>query len=153
MEVTAAGSNYWQRFVEMIDDDGLRDPIFASPLTAASPDAKEKCDAVVYPWMLTHTRAEIWERARNAHAMVAPLYTAVDLFNDQNLRNRGFWTEIEHSELGRLPMIGRPYMLSETPWELRHPAPCLGQHTDSILMEIGFDDSEIARLRIEGVVA
>ncbi|MCA9852270.1 MAG: CoA transferase [Dehalococcoidia bacterium] len=153
VEVTAAGGNYWQRFVAMIDDDALRDPIFASPAAVAIPEAKERCDAVVYPWMLTHTRADIWKKARKVHAMVAPLYDAVDLFNDQNLRDRGFWTEIEHGESGTLPMIGRPYILSETPWEIRRPAPRLGEHTDAILSELGFENQAIASLRADGVVA
>jgi crotonobetainyl-CoA:carnitine CoA-transferase CaiB-like acyl-CoA transferase len=153
VEVTATGGNYWQRFVDMIDDDGLREPIFASPAAVAIPEAKERADAVVYPWMLTHTRADIWERARKAHAMVAPLYDAVDLFNDRNLRDRGYWTEIEHAQLGRLPMVGRPYVLNKTPWEIRQPAPCLGQHTDAVLGEIGFEAQEIGALRESGAVA
>jgi crotonobetainyl-CoA:carnitine CoA-transferase CaiB-like acyl-CoA transferase len=153
VEVTAAGGNYWQRFVEMIDDDGLRDPIFANPATAATPEAKERADAVVYPWMLTHTRAEIWARARTAHAMVAPLFDAVDLFHDTNLRERGYWDEIKHAELGKLPMIGRPYILGQTPWELRRPAPRLGEHTDAILSELGYGNAECAALRASRAVA
>jgi crotonobetainyl-CoA:carnitine CoA-transferase CaiB-like acyl-CoA transferase len=146
VEVTAGAGNYWQRFVEMIDDDRLRDPKWLDPAWMVTPAAKEEAEAIVYPWMLSHTRHEVWEAARRSHAMVAPLYTARDLVDDPVLRRRGLWTEIEHAVLGRLPMIGRPYMLERTPWRIRSAAPLLGEHTEAVLRELGYDDARIASI-------
>ncbi len=153
VEVTATAGNYWRRFVEMVDDDTLRDPKWDNPAIGFDPNAKGEADAVVYPWMVSRTSAEVWEEARNAHALVAPLYSGLDLFNDQNFHERGLWTEVEHPELGKLPMLGRPYMFEHTPWRVRSAAPRLGEHTDSILAEVGFDATRISSLRSEGVVA
>ncbi len=133
VEVTAASGDYWARFVEMLDDNRLRQPRWSSPLTARDPAAKEEVDAIVYPWMLARTRAEVWEAARRARAMVAPLYTGADLYADAVLHERGLWAEAEHALLGRLPMLGRPYLLEQSPWRLRHPAPRLGEHTGVVL--------------------
>ncbi len=152
VEVTASAGNYWNRFAEMIDDDTLRDPKWNNPAIGFDPNAKSEADAVVYPWMLSRTSGEVWEAARKAHALVAPLYTGMDLYEDKNFRERGIWTEVEHSELGRLQMLGRPYMFEHTPWRVRSAAPRLGEHTDSILREAGFDAGRIAGLRNEGVV-
>ena len=105
--------------------DRLRDPKWLDPAWMVTPAAKEEAEAIVYPWMLSHTRHEVWEAARRSHAMVAPLYTARDMVDDPVLRRRGLWTEIEHVVLGRLPMIGRPYMLERTPWRIRSAAPSL----------------------------
>jgi len=49
---------------------------------------------------------------------------------------------------GPLTVPGAPYQLSTTPWTLRAPAPCLGQHTAEVLAEIGLDAAALAR---EGV--
>jgi crotonobetainyl-CoA:carnitine CoA-transferase CaiB-like acyl-CoA transferase len=68
LEVTAALSNYWQRFVEMVGDDTLRDPRFLDPAAALDPALKEVADAVVYPWFLGRTRADVWEAARAGYA-------------------------------------------------------------------------------------
>jgi crotonobetainyl-CoA:carnitine CoA-transferase CaiB-like acyl-CoA transferase len=151
VEVTATFGSYWQRFVEMIDDDALRDSKWLNPAWMLDPAAKEEADGIVYPWMLSRTRAEIWEAARRARAMVAPLYTAEDLFNDPVLRERGLWTEIEHQVLGRLPMLGRPYVLERTPWRIRRPAPTLGEHTEAVLRELGYDSATIARIAAEPI--
>lgn len=135
VEVTATAGAYWARFVEMINDDALRAPTWSNPATLIDPASKELVDAIVYPWMLARTRHEVWAEARRARAMVAPLWTGLDLRDDPVLRERGLWTEIEHATLGRVPMLGRPYILERTPWRLRTPAPILGADTDRVLRE------------------
>jgi crotonobetainyl-CoA:carnitine CoA-transferase CaiB-like acyl-CoA transferase len=146
VEVSAAGGNYWRRFVEMIDDDRLREPKWSDPATLMNPASMEEVDGIVYPWMLTRTRQEVWAEARRARAMVAPLFTAADLRDDPVLHERGLWTEIEHATLGRLPMLARPYVFERTPWRIRHPAPLLGEHTAAILHELGYDAARIAEI-------
>jgi crotonobetainyl-CoA:carnitine CoA-transferase CaiB-like acyl-CoA transferase len=153
VEVTASFGNYWQRFAEMIDDERFADPKWSDPMFAISPAAKEEADGIVYPWMLAHTREEVWAAARKSHALVAPLFTGEDIANDPVFRERGFWSEAEHALLGRFPMLGRPYMLEKTPWRLRRQAPTLGEHTDATLWELGLSRAETEALRREGVVA
>lgn len=153
VEVTAAGGEYWKRFAAMIGDPLLQDPKWLDPRTLTDAEARADLDATVYAWLLPKTRLEVWSAARRARALVAPLFTAIDLYNDPVFRERGLWTEVEHSVLGRFPMLGRPYTLEETPWRIRQAAPMLGQHTGPVLAEAGFTPSEIARLRDEGVAA
>jgi crotonobetainyl-CoA:carnitine CoA-transferase CaiB-like acyl-CoA transferase len=152
VELTASAGSYWRRFVEMIDDDTFRDPKWLNPALALDPRAKEEADAVVFPWMLTHARAEAWAAARENHVMMAPYYTGMDVYEDENFRARGLWTEIETPELGRAPMLGRPYIFEETPWRIRRPAPLLGGDTDSVLGEAGFPAERVAELRAQGVL-
>ncbi len=153
VEVTASFGNYWQRFVEMVDDDALRDPKWMEPATQANPDAKAECDSIVYPWMLSHTRAEIWAKARRVRAMVAPLNTGKEIFEDEVFRERGLWTEIHHATLGTLPMLGRPYIFEKTPWRIEKPAPMPGEHAAQVLADAGCSEAEVAEWREMGVVA
>ena len=146
VEVTASGGAYWDRFVDMLADDRLRDPKWKDPSWLSQPDARAEADAIVYPWMLARTRQEIWREARRARAMVAPVYTHVDLFEDPVFRERGLWTEVEHAVLGKFAMLGRPYILERTPWRVRRAAPMLGEHTRPVLEELGFGGDEIERI-------
>ena len=47
---------------------------------------------------------------------------------------------------------GRPFIMNETPWELRRPAPLLGQHNEEILATLGYSREEVVRLRQQGVI-
>ncbi len=153
VEMTASAGPYWHRFAEMIDRPDFKDPKWNDREWMTSPQAREEVDVALYPWLAERTRAEIWEAARNAHAILAPLFTAADLYEDPVFRERGLWTEVEHETLGRFPMLGRPYMLSETPWAIRRAAPTLGQDTDALLEEAGYDAAAVTELRRTGAVA
>jgi crotonobetainyl-CoA:carnitine CoA-transferase CaiB-like acyl-CoA transferase len=60
--------------------------------------------------------------------------------------------EAEHPGHGRVRMTGFPVKLGATPARLRRPAPALGEHTDQVLGELGYDAARLAELRASGVV-
>ena len=55
--------------------------------------------------------------------------------------------------MGQVRVDGLPARFSETPWQMTHGGPCLGEHTDEILMQL-LDKSpeEVEQLREEGVI-
>ena len=66
---------------------------------------------------------------------------------------RGALVECDHPIAGKVRVVGPPARLSETPADVRMPAPLLGQHTDEVLRErLRLDDKEIARLRSVGAI-
>ena len=84
--------------------------------------------------------------------LCAPLNTIEDLANDQHFIGRGAFAEIDHPAAGRLTYPGRPFVMSESPWEVRRPAPLLGQHNAEVLGEIGYGPEDVVRLRQQGVI-
>jgi crotonobetainyl-CoA:carnitine CoA-transferase CaiB-like acyl-CoA transferase len=70
-----------------------------------------------------------------------------DLLASPHLKARGFFATIDHPVAGTITMPGAPYRFGRTPWELRRPAPTLGQHTQEVLGPLGVD---VERLRAEG---
>ena len=84
--------------------------------------------------------------------LCGPLFTVDEVFDDPNFRARGFWELAEHEELGEVEFPGRPFLMSETPWELRRTAPLLGEHTAEVLGEAGYGAGEIDALAAAGVV-
>jgi crotonobetainyl-CoA:carnitine CoA-transferase CaiB-like acyl-CoA transferase len=94
----------------------------------------------------------VWQACQEQHVLCGPLYTVEDLFTDPVIRERGFFVECEHPNLGRFRMPGRPLIMSETPWALRRPAPLLGQQTEEVLGELGYGQADLAELRRNGTI-
>jgi crotonobetainyl-CoA:carnitine CoA-transferase CaiB-like acyl-CoA transferase len=71
---------------------------------------------------------------------------------DPAVRHHDLVREYDHPELGRLRMVGSPIVFSDT--RARDPGrpPTLGEHTEAILNELGYDDAAIADLRTRGVL-
>jgi crotonobetainyl-CoA:carnitine CoA-transferase CaiB-like acyl-CoA transferase len=50
------------------------------------------------------------------------------------------------------PVAKVPVWMSETPGSIRHRAPKLGEHTERIMSDLGYTESEIVELRAKGVI-
>ena len=61
-------------------------------------------------------------------------------------------TAVEHAVLGPMKVLGTPIKLSDTVASVRTAPPTLGQHTDSVLAELGVSADEIADLKSRSVV-
>jgi crotonobetainyl-CoA:carnitine CoA-transferase CaiB-like acyl-CoA transferase len=59
---------------------------------------------------------------------------------------------IDHPTIGPIRLAGVPVRFEKTPGSIRHAPPTLGQHTDEILGEFGYDAEAIEALRRRGVV-
>ena len=62
-------------------------------------------------------------------------------------------TEVEQPELGTVRQLGNPVKLSRTPADPTRPAPAFGEHTDEVLAEAGYSESEIAAMKDSGAAA
>jgi formyl-CoA transferase len=49
-------------------------------------------------------------------------------------------------------MVSGPVDFSETPWAAQGPAPELGQHTEEVLLELGYSWDDLERLKAQGVI-
>ena len=77
-----------------------------------------------------------------------PVATLAEMMQDPHVRHRGM---VVDGPEGRR-YLGNPIKLSDTPPDLRAPAPQLGAHTDAVLASLGYSASDVAGLRERGVV-
>jgi crotonobetainyl-CoA:carnitine CoA-transferase CaiB-like acyl-CoA transferase len=110
-------------------------------------------DEAVGGWFAARARDEALDTMRGAGVTAGPVYTIADAVCDEHFRKREIVVEVEDADLGAVPMHNIVPRLSESAGTWRWPAPKLGEHTDAVLTEAGFDDETIARLKEAGAVA
>jgi crotonobetainyl-CoA:carnitine CoA-transferase CaiB-like acyl-CoA transferase len=131
--------------------DMIADVRFAT--NSARIEHRALVDAAVGAWFAGKSREEALRLMREADVTAGPVYTIADAMADEHFREREIIVEVGDAELGGVPMHNIVPRLSRTPGVLRRPAPRLGEHTDAVLAEAGFDADAIARLRKEGGAA
>ena len=96
---------------------------------------------------------DLYHAAQEKRILFAPVSTMGYLLESEHLKARGFFVEVAHPETGRFKYPGAPYKLGETPWEIRSPAPTLGQHTEAVFCDgLGLSKTELGSLQQAGVV-
>jgi crotonobetainyl-CoA:carnitine CoA-transferase CaiB-like acyl-CoA transferase len=131
--------------------DMIEDERFAT--NSARVEHRTLVDEAVGAWFATKTRDEALRLMREAQVTAGPVYTIADAMADAHFREREIIVEVGDAELGGVPMHNIVPRLSRTPGVLRRPAPLLGEHTDAVLTEAGFDADAIAKLKREGGAA
>ena len=79
-----------------------------------------------------------------------PVSTYLEIAEDPQAWANGYLTTIPNEDGEPLPTVGLPAHLSRTPGSIRHLAPELGQHTEEVLLEAGYDWDELTALRDQG---
>jgi crotonobetainyl-CoA:carnitine CoA-transferase CaiB-like acyl-CoA transferase len=98
------------------------------------------------------TTAE-WIEALEAHDMIcAPCAGYADLVRDPQALENGYLLTVEHPTNGPTQIVGFPWKFSETPARAAPAAPELGQHTEEILLSLGYSWDEIGGLRDVGAI-
>ena len=83
---------------------------------------------------------------------VGRMLTLDELEHDPQIRARNMIVEVQAPGGEQVKQVGISIKLSETPGSIRSLAPKLGQHTDEIMSELGYNQHDIERWRSEGAI-
>jgi len=100
----------------------------------------------------TKTRDEWVEIMRQKDTCVAPVYSIDEVIFDPQVLERDMVVEIDHPKLGKVKQLGIPVKLSETPGAIRRLPPRRGEHTEEILLELGYTRQDIDELRAKEAI-
>jgi crotonobetainyl-CoA:carnitine CoA-transferase CaiB-like acyl-CoA transferase len=80
----------------------------------------------------------------------APVLTRSEVVQHPQVRENGIVVETEHPVAGPLRQARPAAQFSATPATIRQGAPLLGEHTEEVLIELGYSAAEIVELHAEG---
>ncbi len=97
-----------------------------------------------------HTKRELMTILNSLDVPCGPIMSTEDLANDEHVRGREMWVELDHPQRGTWYNVGMPIKLSDSPAVIKR-SPTLGEHTEEILKEVlGYADEKIAQLKTAG---
>jgi crotonobetainyl-CoA:carnitine CoA-transferase CaiB-like acyl-CoA transferase len=142
----------WLNLLRVIGREDLADdPRFASPSKRV--ENEEQANALVQEWVKTRTVEQVLTELEAARVPCAPILDIAQVVDDPHLLSRNMVLEVEQPDAGRIKVPGSVFKLSETPGEVKSPAPSLGQHNEEIYRGLlGYSKEEIASLREEGII-
>jgi crotonobetainyl-CoA:carnitine CoA-transferase CaiB-like acyl-CoA transferase len=139
----------WLQFSKLMDEPELADPKYIAQRT----DLADEIDALMIPWLVEHTKDEIYHQAQSMDPQipVSPVRTPEDLVNSPQFKARNFFLEVEHPIVGKGVYPGPPAKLWETPMQVTR-APLLGEHTEEILSRLGYTGKDLEKLKTEKII-
>jgi len=143
---------YWAEFCRAIGREEMAaDSRFSS--AEARTENKEALFRTLEDVFRTRTLAQ-WKAAFKKTSLIwSPIQRPDEAVRDPQARANGIFVPFQHPGLGRMRVVANPVRLSRTPASVRTPAPEFNQHTEEILLELGYDWESIARLKREKVIA
>ncbi|MFP6638663.1 MAG: CoA transferase, partial [Myxococcota bacterium] len=133
VSIACATDDEWRALSSVFAPELADDPRFA---TAADRKANEdELDRQLESWVQQQERWDVTERLQALGVAAFPSATTEDLVHDPQLRERAFFSELEHPEVGTRVHAGIPWRLSRGQNSVRSPAPLLGADTDDVLRE------------------
>jgi crotonobetainyl-CoA:carnitine CoA-transferase CaiB-like acyl-CoA transferase len=94
-----------------------------------------------------------WVKILNGREVpCAPVYDVCEVPTDPQVKARQMIFEMETESFGRLNQLATPIRFSESPLTVRSDPPKLGQHTQQILLELGYSAADVERLKTAGAI-
>jgi formyl-CoA transferase len=117
---------------------------------ARQPHIKE-IFATIEAWLGDKTKYEAVNILRKFDIPCSPVLSMKEIAADASLRESGTIVEVEHKQRGKYLTVGSPIKFSDMDVEVTG-SPLLGEHTDEILTELGYDNEKIASMHKAGAV-
>jgi len=148
---------YVGELADLLDSYGmagdLRDPKYQDQAVIAA-NTSHIIDDLVAKFIASLPAEEIYHAAQSRGFTWAAVRAPEELLDDPHLRDRGFWKEVEHPELGRSFLYpGEAAIYNGSPWRISRRAPLIGEHNSEILGdELGLSRGELVLLAENGVI-
>lgn len=140
----------WEPICRALDKpEWIDDPEYNTP--EARQDKIFDIFATIEEWLADKTKYEAVDILRKFDIPCAPVLSMKELADDKSLRDSGSIVEVDHPVRGKYLTVGSPIKFSGMTPEIK-ASPLLGEHTDSVLAEMGYSEEQIKAMHEKGAV-
>ena len=136
------------------DAIGVIDPRFSDDFDPDDPDSIDAIESLseqIKSILITKTCQEWLAIFDDAGVPAGPVRFIQELTDDEQVIANDMVVEVNNSLAGKVRMAGPKIQMSETPLEAKSASPALGEHTDQIMLELGYSEEEITDLRSRNI--
>jgi benzylsuccinate CoA-transferase BbsE subunit len=141
-----ASTRFWENTVSWMIDGGvaeaaqLREEKWQSHDYLMTQEARRTFNSLFEPFAAKRTKLDLYEGGQMRRIPICPVRTPKDILESRQLAFRNFFVTQRHRQTDRLMTVpGAPYRFSVTPWKSEGGSPRLGEHTNEILNDLGYD--------------
>ena len=152
IQIQTVGNPLFERWTRLIGEPHwLDDPRFATDDQRARHG--EILSERTHRWAANYTTAEALDLLAKERIPAGPVYSPQDVLDDVHVKATNLLTPMDYpGAFGPVPISMSAVRMSETPSRLRLRPPTIGEHTDSIMVEMGFSRREIDAYRDKRVI-
>jgi CoA:oxalate CoA-transferase len=157
ISMIALRGSEWKRFLEIVGDGKVpewysSDERFQDRLIAGQRYA-DILDDLLAPWLMAHTKKEIFRCCREEHIPFTPVRNMGEVVNCEHLNQRGYFKEIDYLGEKKFKIPGPPVRFSQILWNLNKPAPSLSEHNVEVYtQDLGYNRDKLVQLRNSDIV-
>jgi formyl-CoA transferase len=107
--------------------------------------------AEIEHWTMSKTKFQVMDILNKHDIPCGPILSMKEIAEDESLRKTGTIVEVDHPVRGKYLTVGNPIKLSDSPTEVTR-SPLLGEHTDEVMAELGYNADQIATLKSLGAI-
>ncbi|MCU4752655.1 CoA transferase [Halobacteria archaeon AArc-curdl1] len=149
--IAAASEKIWRNLCQalerpdLIDDDRFK-------CNADRVENRKRIEEILGEEVGQYNTEQIVSILEAADVPASPIFDIAEAFSHPQAKAREMKACVDHPRVGTLEMPASPMHLSKSPTTVRQHPPDLGEHTEAILSELGYDKQTIERLDDDNVI-
>ena len=146
INIAASGQHIFERCCRALGAESLiKDPDYANGEKRSK--NRKRLNAELGEFTKRYKSGELVEKLNAAGVPSGPIYSVDQMFADPQVQHLGVAVPMQHPTRGQVAIVNQAVSLSRTPCVLDRPTPGLGEHTEEVLAEAGYNADAIAGFR------